>query len=251
MHEKNGQTNRSKVLLAGMRDGLPIGLGYFAVAFALGIDAKKAGVTPIQGFVASFLTIASAGEKAGFNNILQKAPLLTAIGMLIIASARYLLMSFALAQRLAPGTGFAHRFFVGSVITDEIFGITVARPGFINPLYTYGAALIAVPLWALGTSFGILFSSYVMNERIVSALSVALYGMFIAIIVPPARKDRIVFVCVAASFLLSFLCGRISLIAEHVDEGTRTIVLTLIIASAAALLFPVKETKNAEEAKHE
>lgn len=233
-----------------MRDGLPIGLGYFAVAFALGIDAEKAGVTSVQGFVASFFTIASAGEKAGFNNILQQAPLLTAIGMLIIASARYLLMSFALAQRLAPDTKFMHRFFVGAVITDELFGIAVARPGYLEPRYTYGAALVAVPLWALGTSLGILFSNYVMSERIVSALSVALYGMFIAIIVPPSRKNKVVFGCVAISFLLSFLCGRIALIAEHIDEGTRTIILTLVIASAAALLFPVKEEEKGGE-KHE
>ena len=241
MCEMNANQNKRKVLLAGMRDGLPIGLGYFAVAFALGIDARSVGVTPIQGFVASFLTIASAGEHAGFSMIGLKASLLTTIGMLIIANARYLLMSFALAQRLAPGTSYVHRFFVGSVITDELFGITVARPGFLDPFYTYGAALVAVPLWALGTAFGILFSNYVMNVRIVSALSVALYGMFIAIIVPPARKNRVVFACVAVSFLLSYLCGRIPVIAEHIDEGTRTILLTLIIASAAALLFPIKE----------
>lgn len=246
MCEKQAYPNKRKVLLAGMRDGLPIGLGYFAVAFALGIDARNVGITPFQGFVASFLTIASAGEHAGFSMIGLQASLLTTIGMLIIANARYLLMSFALAQRLAPGTGFVHRFFVGSVITDELFGITVAQPGFLNPFYTYGAALIAVPLWAIGTSFGILFSNYVMSARIVSALSVALYGMFIAIIVPPARKNKVVFACVAVSFLMSFLCGRISFIADRIDEGTRTIVLTLLIASAAAVLFPVKE-----EGEHE
>lgn len=244
MCKENARENRRKVLLEGMRDGLPIGLGYFAVAFALGIDARNVGVNAVQGFVASFLTIASAGEHAGFSMIGLKAGLLTTVGMLLIANARYLLMSFALAQRLAPGTKFVHRFFVGAVITDELFGITVARPGFLNPFYTYGAALVAVPLWALGTSFGILFSNYVMNERIVSALSVALYGMFIAIIIPPSRKSKVVFGCVAVSFLMSFLCGRISFIADRIDEGTRTILLTLIIASAAALLFPVKEEKH-------
>lgn len=244
MSDSNTFSGRRKVLLAGMRDGVPIGLGYFAVAFALGIDARSVGVTPLQGFVASFLTIASAGEHAGFSMIGLQATLLTTIGMLLIANARYLLMSFALAQRLAPGTKFVHRFFVGSVITDEIFGITVARPGYLDPSYTYGAALVAVPLWALGTAFGILFSNFVMNARIVSALSVALYGMFIAIIIPPARKDRVVFGCVAVSFLLSYLFGRIPFITEHLDEGERTILLTVLIASAAALLFPIKEEKH-------
>lgn len=244
MSDPVSYTDTRKVLLAGMRDGLPIGLGYFAVAFALGIDARSVGVTPVQGFVASFLTIASAGEHAGFSMIGLKATLLTTIGMLLIANARYLLMSFALAQRLAPGTKFVHRFFVGCVITDEIFGIIVARPGYLDPRYTYGAALVAVPLWALGTAFGILFSNYVMSPSIVSALSVALYGMFIAIIVPPAKKDRVVFGCVAVSFLLSFLCGRVPFIAERLDEGERTILLTVLIASAAALLFPVKEEKH-------
>lgn len=238
---------KGKTMLRGFRDGIPIGLGYFAVAFSLGIDAKSVGLTPFQGFIASLFTSASAGEHAGFMNIRLGAALWEAVLMLLIANARYLLMSIALGQRFEPGTKLVHRLMVGAYITDELFGITIARPGYIHPYYTYGAILIAVPMWALGTLFGVVMGQ-ILPANVVSALSVALYGMFIAIFVPPARKDRVVFFAVLASFLFSFACGRIPCIADNVSEGTRTIVLTVLISAAAAALFPVKEEKKEEKA---
>lgn len=124
----------------------------------------------------------------------------------LIANARYLLMSCALAQRFAPETPFWHRLLIGYDVTDELFGITIARPGSLNPYYTYGAILLAAPAWASGTALGIIAGN-LLPLRVVSALSVALYGMFLAIIIPPARKDRIVAVLVVISFALSFLCS--------------------------------------------
>ena len=99
-----------------------------------------------------------------------------------VVNARYLLMSCALSQRFNPETKFIHRFFVGFGITDEIFGISIAQKGFLNPWYNYGAIFISVPLWSIGTSLGILAGNF-LDAKIVSALSVALYGMFIAIII--------------------------------------------------------------------
>ena len=243
MKEKAVFQNKRRMLVSGMRDGIPIGLGYFAVAFTLGIFARSVGITALQGFTASWFTIASAGEYAGFSVIGQKAGALTMVLMILVANARYFLMSCALGQRLAPGTGLLHRVLVGSMITDELFGITIARPGTVHPYYTYGAALVAVPLWSLGTALGILFSNFVINARVMSALSVGLYGMFIAIITPPAKKNRVVFGCVAVSFLLSFLCAKIPAIADNISEGIRTILLTVLIGAAAAVLFPVEEEK--------
>ena len=100
-------------------------------------------------------------------------------------------MSCALAQRFSPDTPFFHRFLIGYDVTDELFGITIARPGWLNPYYTYGAILVAAPAWSIGTALGIIAGN-LLPLRAVSALSVALYGMFLAIIIPPARKSRVV-----------------------------------------------------------
>ena len=219
-----------KVFCDGIRDGFPIALGYFAVSFSLGIAARHAGFTPMQGFLTSLLNNASAGEYAAFT--------------LIAAQARYLLMSCALAQKFSPSTSFFHRLIIAYDVTDELFGITIARPGILNPYYTYGAILLAAPAWAGGTACGIIAGN-ALPLRAVSALSVALYGMFLAIIIPPARKSKIVAALVAISFALSFACNYLPGISS-LSEGTRTILLTVIISGAAAILFPVKQ--DAKEA---
>ena len=132
-----------KVFCEGMRDGVPIALGYFAVSFSLGIAARNAGLTPIQGFFASLFNNASAGEYAAFSLIAAGATYLEVAIITLIANARYLLMSCALAQKFAPGTPFFHRLIIGYDVTDELFGITIARPGYLNPFYTYGAITLA------------------------------------------------------------------------------------------------------------
>ena len=233
-----------KVFCDGMRDGFPIALGYFAVSFSLGIAARHAGLTPMQGFWASLLNNASAGEYAAFTLIAAKATYWEVAVITLIANARYLLMSCALAQRFAPDTPFFHRFLIGYDVTDELFGITIARPGYLNPYYTYGAILLAAPAWAIGTALGIMAGN-ALPLRIVSALSVALYGMFLAIIIPPARKNHIVAGLVALSFVLSFACEYLPGVAS-LSGGTRTIILTVVISAAAAVLFPVKQEADDE-----
>ena len=234
-----------KVFCEGMRDGVPIALGYFAVSFSLGIAARKAGFTPLQGFLASLLNNASAGEYAAFALIMTNASYLEVAVITLIANARYLLMSCALAQRFAPDTPIWHRFVIGYDVTDELFGITIARPGNLDPYYTYGAILLAAPAWASGTALGIIAGN-LLPLRAVSALSVALYGMFLAIIIPSARKSRIVAALVAVSFALSFACNYLPGIAS-LSDGTRTILLTVLISGAAAVLFPVKDQEANED----
>ena len=236
----------TKAFREGFRDGIPIGLGYLAVSFSLGISAKQAGLTPLQGFVTSFLENASAGEYIAFTLIGAGATYIELCLMTIIANARYLLMSCAMSQRFSPDTPMIHRFLVAFDLTDELFGITIARPGSLNPCYTYGAILLAAPAWASGTALGIIAGN-LLPLRVVSALSVALYGMFLAIIIPPARKDRIVAVLVVISFALSFLCSYLPGISA-LSEGTRTILLTVAISGAAAVLFPVRQEENKNDA---
>lgn len=233
-----------KVFCDGMRDGFPIALGYFAVAFSLGIAARNAGLTPVQGFLASILNNASAGEYAAFTLIAAGATYWEVAVITLIANARYLLMSCALAQRFSPATPFFHRLLIGYDVTDELFGITIARPGYLNPYYTYGAILLAAPAWAIGTALGIIAGN-ALPLRVVSALSVALYGMFLAIIIPSARKNRIVAALVVISFVLSFACKYLPGISA-LSGGTRTIILTVAISAAAAVLFPVKQVADHE-----
>lgn len=231
--------SNKQVFTEGMRDGLPIGLGYFAVAFSLGIAAKNAGLNPFQAFLASFMCNASAGEYAGFSLIAAGASYLEVAVITLIVNARYLLMSFALSQRMKPGAKMRHRICMSYDITDELFAIAISRKGCLNPFYTYGAVLTAAPFWAVGTSIGT-YAGNILPTRIVSALSVALFGMFLAVIIPPARKSKIIAVLIAVCFGLSYAAANLPFVRD-ISEGTRTIILTIIISAAAALLFPKQQ----------
>lgn len=243
----NGRGRNLQALCNGMRDGIPIGLGYLAVSFSLGIAAQAAGLNAAEGFLASITTNASAGEYACFMLIGSAASLTELIIVMLITNGRYLLMSCSLSQKFSPETPFYHRFLTAVTITDEIFGISVSRPGFLNPFYPYGAFLIASPCWAVGTSLGITAGN-LLPLRAVSALSVALYGMFLAIIIPPARKERVIAILVTISFAASFAAGYLPVLSGF-SSGTRTIILTVTISAAAALLKPV--TNSEEETEHE
>ena len=224
----------------GMKDGIPIGLGYFAVAFSLGIAARNAGMTPMQGFLASLSTNASAGEYAVFTLIGQNAPYLECAVMTLIANARYLLMSASLSQKLHPSVPSWKRMIIGFDVTDELFGIGIARKGWLNPAYYYGAMLVSIPGWAFGTLLGVIMGN-LLPARIVSALSVALYGMFLAIVIPPSRENKIIGALVLISFLLSWLSSVLPAVSS-LSSGTRTIILTVLISGTAALLFPHEES---------
>lgn len=228
--------------LEGLRDGLPIGLGYFAVSFSLGIVAKKAGLNIFQGGLASLLCVASAGEYALFTSIEQTVTYIELALITFVVNARYLLMSCSLSQKFAPETKFFHRLIIGYGVTDEIFGITIARPGFIQPSYNYGALVASVPLWTIGTALGIWMGN-ILPLRAVSALSVALYGMFIAIIIPASKKNLVILCGVLASFILSYAFTLIPFL-KTLAAGLKTIILTILISAVMAIIKPVKDEEN-------
>lgn len=227
----------------GLRDGIPIALGYFAVAFTLGIVAKKAGLTAFQAMLAAGLTNASAGANAGFMLIATVAPYLEMAVTQLVVNARYLLMSSALSQKLSFNTSTFHRALIAFGVTDEVFGISITVKGPLNPFYNYGAMTVAIPSWALGTFFGAIMGN-ILPQSIVGALSVGLYGMFLAIIIPPARKNKIIAGLVIISMSLSFILAKLRLFSA-VSSGLRVIILTVVIALFAAILFPVKEEQDA------
>ena len=222
-----------------MKDGLPIALGYFAVAFSLGITARNAGITAIQGFIMSMLNNASAGEYAAIAAIKDNAPYFELAILILITNARYLLMSAALSQRLSPDLPWYHRLLIGFDITDEQFGIGIVHPYPLPPEYLYGSYTLTIPMWAGGTAVGIVAGN-LLPPIVVNALSAAIYGMFIAVIIPPARKSRPVMVIVLASFAASGLFSLIPVFAG-LSESMRIIILTLVISVAAAIIRPIKE----------
>ena len=241
----DGKMNRENKnwYLRGMRDGVPIMLGYAAVGFTLGIAARNAGLTAFQAGLASLLNKASAGEKAGFTVIQGNEGYLAMAVMMLIINARYLLMSCSLSQKLSSETGRIPLLIIGFEVTDEIFGVQMNVPGMINPFYSYGVITMALPGWSLGTYFGVVMGN-VLPASVVSALSVGLYGMFLAIIIPPARKSRViaglVLIAMAASCAFAYLP-----VISGVSAGMRVIILTVAISAAAAALFPVDEEENA------
>ena len=231
--------DRKRWFMKGLKDGVPIMLGYFAVSIALGVSARNAGMTAPQATIASALIMASAGQYIGFTLIAAGASYLEVVVMEAIANARYLLMSCALSQKVDADLPLRHRMLMGLWITDEIFGVSVSVEGRLNPYYNYGMAAVATPGWALGTLVGVVLGN-ALPARVVSALSVGLFGMFMSIFVPPMRKNRVIAMLVAVSFAASYAMNALTLF-DGISSGMKIILLTVAISLGAALLFPVEE----------
>ena len=206
----------------GLRDTIPITLGYFAVALSLGIIGKQVGLTAFQGFLSSYFTLSSTGGFAAFLLIGDNAPYVEMAIMMLVVNARYLLMGASLTQRLDPAAPFWHRLLIAQGITDEIFGVT-----------------------AVGILMGSIFP-----QRVVMALGVALYGMFLAIFIPPARKNKVIAGLVVLSFSLSFVCTKVAPFSK-LSSGNRIILLTVLLAGLAAFLFPVPNDEPEPSLKDE
>ena len=228
---------KNNIFLKGMKDGLPVALGYLAVSFTLGIAAVKSGLTPFQAFATSALNNTSAGEFAAFSLIGAGVSYMEIALTTLILNMRYILMSCALSQKIDKNTPIVHRFLMAYDVTDEIFGLSIMTEGRLDPKYTYGLITISAPSWAIGTYLGAVMGS-VMPAEVLSAMNLALYGMFIAVIVPPAKKDKTIAVVIAVSMLSSLMFSILPGLRE-ISSGIVVIILTVVISLAAAILFPV------------
>lgn len=228
---------KNNIFLKGMKDGLPVALGYLAVSFTLGIAAVKSGLTPFQAFATSVLNNTSAGEFAAFSLIGAGVSYMEIALTTLILNMRYILMSCALSQKIDKHTPIVHRFLMAYDVTDEIFGLSIMSEGRLDPKYTYGLITISAPSWAIGTYLGAVMGS-VMPAGVLSAMNLALYGMFIAVIVPPAKKDKTIAVVIAVSMLSSLMFSVLPGLRE-ISSGIVVIILTVVISLAAAILFPV------------
>ena len=234
--------NHKSNFCKGLKGGIPIALGYFAVSFTLGIQAKNVGITAFQAAVTSFGFHASAGEYIAFTLIGANANILVMVLMEMIANARYLLMSCSLSQKIPADTPMWKRLVMGYFITDEIFGASISVSGKLDPYYMFGLIAVASPGWVVGTALGVIMGN-ALPLRAVSALSVGLYGMFIACIIPEGRKNKIVAGVIIVSFVLSYIFSTLSVL-KGISSGIKIMILTVIIATVAAILFPVKEENH-------
>lgn len=224
----------------GVRDAVPVFLGYFAVAFSLGIAAGNAGFSALQGFLLSVTSVSSSGEYAGILLYSEGARYIELALMVLIANARYILMSCAVSQRFAPDATLLQRLIIGFGLTDEMFGLAIMTPGYIRPHYMYAAITTSVTGWALGTVFGVIVGN-ILPPVFIEAMNVAIFAMFLAIIIPPGKHNRKVLIAVAASFIVG-LIGSYAPFLSTLSSGSRVMILTIIIASVIAVIFPVDET---------
>lgn len=231
--------------LQGAHDGLPIAMGYLAVSFTLGIAARNVGLGAFPASLMSITNLTSAGPFAALGLITAGTSYVEMACTQLIINLRYFLMSCALSQKLDPDMHFFHRLLVAYGVTDEIFGISIGSGRMLNPFYAYGAISVAAPSWTLGTFLGVV-SGNVLPARVLNALNVALYGMFIAVIVPPARKQKVLAGLVAVSMAASLLFTLLPVVSQ-ISTGMRIIILTVLVAGAGAVLFPVEEAEEKEE----
>ena len=239
-----------KYFKRGMQDGIPIALGYFAVSFTFGMAAVTGGLTVGQAVLISMTNLTSAGQFAGLGIILSMGSYLEIAMTQLIINLRYCLMSFSLSQKLEKNINPLHRFLVAFGVTDEIFGVSASQPGKVSPYYNYGAMSVAIPGWVIGTLAGAVLGN-ILPDAVTSALGVAIYGMFLAIIIPPAKTDSAVLKVVIAAMAVSTLFA-VMPVLNQVSSGFVIIITTLLVAGLAAYFFPVEEktAENKEVTEH-
>ena len=223
----------------GIKDGIPIGLGYLAVSFTFGMMSVSSGLSIWQAVLISLTNLTSAGQFAGLDIIVAGGSYWEMALTQLVINLRYCLMSFSLSQKMRRDEPWAHRYLVAFGITDEIFGVSASQEGKVSAFYNYGAMCMAIPGWTLGTLLGAISGS-LLPDFIMSALGVAIYGMFLAVIIPPAKKNKAVLLVVGAAMAVSTLFAVVPGL-NKISSGFVIIITTLVTAGGAAYLCPVKE----------
>lgn len=228
--------------LKGISHGIPICLGYLSVSFGFGITAAASGLSTIEASIISASNLTSAGQAAGVGIIEAGGTLLEMILVQLTINIRYALMGLSLSQKLDKKFTTPHRLLASYGITDEIFAVCSSQKEKLTPAYMYGIILISMLGWVTGTFLGA-SAGQLLPESISAALGIVLYGMFIAIVVPPSRKSKsILFVAVGAA-LLSIL---FKYVITTVSSGFAVIICAIAAAALGALLFPISD-EEAEE----
>ena len=228
----------------GIQDGISIGLGYFAVSFTFGMMAVSGGLTAWQAVLISLTNLTSAGQFAGLGIIIAGGSMWEMALTQLVINLRYCLMSFSLSQKLEKNISTGHRLAVAFGVTDEIFGVSASQEGRLSPWYNYGVMSMAIPGWTLGTLVGAVLGN-VLPGFLVSALNVAIYGMFLAVIIPPAKKNRSVLGVVIGAMAISTVFSVVPVL-NKVSSGFVIIITTVLVAGIAAYFCPIEEKKEAD-----
>ncbi len=225
----------------GFKDGIPIGLGYLSVSVAFGMMAVNMGLPVWTAVLISMTNLTSAGQFAGIGLISVGASCLEMALTQLVINLRYALMSLSLSQKADQSINLLHRLLISFGITDEIFAVASGQPCEIGRRYMYG--LITTPYfgWAIGTFIGAAAST-ILPATIRSALGIAIYGMFIAIIIPPAKQHRPVLKVLLISVAISFIL-RYTPLLNHLSGGFIIILCAIIASALGAKLFPLKEVE--------
>ncbi len=226
----------------GLKDGIPIGLGYLSVAFAFGIQAMSMGLTPLQALLISMTNVTSAGQLAGITLIGAGASLVEMGLTQLTINLRYALMSLSLSQKLDGSMHTLQRLIFSFCNTDEIFAVASSfegDQGKVGKHYLYGLMIFPYFGWSIGTYIGSVAGT-LLPVFVRTALGIAIYGMFLAIIIPPSREQKAVRIVVLLSAGLSILLKYAPFLST-IPPGYAIIICAVIASTAGALLFPVEE----------
>jgi predicted branched-subunit amino acid permease len=228
----------------GLRRGIPIALGYLSVSFGFGMSAVNRGLPPLAAVLISLTNLTSAGQMAGLDVILMGGSLIEMALTQLTINLRYFLMSLTLSQKLSPSFSLPHRLLASFGITDEIFGVAASEQGDVPPRYMYGLILLPAIGWTLGTLLGAVAGN-ILPSSVKYALGIAIYGMFVAIVLPPAKKQKGVGLAAALAVVFSLVLAYVPFF-QFITSGFSVIICAPIASVAAALLFPIDESKDGE-----
>lgn len=226
---------KNNIFFKGIKDGIPICLGYFSVSMAFGIAAVQLGLPAWSAVLMSLTNVTSAGQFAGAGILAGLGGYVELAITTLIINIRYFLMSLSVSQK--SNMALLHRFLVAFGITDEIFAVSVQQKGQLSSAYMAGLILTPVVGWTLGTLTGAVANSF-MPPLLSSAMGVALYGMFIAIITPPARESKSVLFTVALALVMSVAFTYLPVL-KLLSSGWAIIIITVVVSAIAATLFPI------------
>ena len=223
----------------GVQRGLPVGLGYFSVSFGFGAMAAAQGVGALQATLISLTNLTSAGQFAGLTLIVAGATQWEMVLTQLVINSRYALMSLALSQRMGQKISLLPRLLIAFFNTDEIFALAMARNEALTVPFLLGLGVLPIVGWTLGTLTGAMAGS-ILPLSIRTALGVMLYGMFVAIVVPPAKTDRKILWSVLLALACSSVFGWVPQL-KAISPGVTIVICTVLSAGLCAWLFPIAE----------
>lgn len=227
--------------LLGMKKGIPVALGYFAVSFSFGVMASE-GITPLMATIISATNLTSSGQYAGVQLMMRNASYIEIVLTVLLINLRYSLMSISLSQRIDPNMKIGTKLLIGFGITDEIYALSITSPHKLTAKYMFG--LISLPFlgWVSGTAVGA-FGAQFFNEDLLKAMGIALYAMFIAIIIPDARRSKPILLVILIASAISCAFYYIPGIKE-IGLGFKIIIATIVASLIGAIFFPINDEEK-------